>query len=161
MVAIITDVMLCHKTDSFFPAELTNTPLKKENKIIGRVFVFNNISERIKIEKIKDEFISTVSHELRTPLTSIKGSLGLLLGGVTEKLSIQTTDMLQLAYDNSDRLNILINDLLDLSKLDSLGFHLVLAPIELNNQIEKAINSNLGYAEKFHINIKSATDIYR
>jgi len=78
---------------------------------------FHDITERIRAERIKSEFVSTVSHELRTPLTAIMGALGLLMGGVMGPLSEQAKEMISIAHKNSQHLTFLINDLLDMEKL--------------------------------------------
>lgn len=78
-----------------------------------------DLTQRREVEKLKDEFVSTVSHELRTPLTSIRGALGLLEGGVTGLLSEEALGMVQIARVNADRLIRLINDLLDLEKIEA------------------------------------------
>ncbi|GGD73388.1 PAS domain S-box protein [Lacimicrobium alkaliphilum] len=76
-----------------------------------------DITERKKLDKMKEEFIATVSHELRTPLTSIKGSLGLLAGGAAGELSEKANNLILSAQRNTARLMLLINDLLDMEKL--------------------------------------------
>lgn len=76
-----------------------------------------DISERKRLERMKDQFIATVSHELRTPLTSIKGSLGLLAGGAAGELPDKAQKLLETAERNTSRLMLLINDLLDMEKL--------------------------------------------
>jgi signal transduction histidine kinase len=81
------------------------------------IAVIRDIEERKRIERMKNEFVSTVSHELRTPLTAIAGSLGLVNGGALGAVPASMQQMLQIAQDNSQRLNLLINDLLDMEKL--------------------------------------------
>ncbi len=78
-----------------------------------------DISERREVERLKKEFVSTVSHELRTPLTSIRGSLGLLAGGVLGELPPQAAEVIAVAERNVLRLVRLINDILDLERFDS------------------------------------------
>ncbi len=85
----------------------------------GVVAVATDISERRRIERMKDEFVSVVSHELRTPLTSIRGSLGLLLGGLAGGLPPKATELLEIAHTNTQRLIGLINDILDLDKIEA------------------------------------------
>jgi PAS domain S-box-containing protein len=82
----------------------------------GFVGVVRDITELKKIERMKNEFISTVSHELRTPLTSIVGSLGLVRNGAAGALPEKALAMIDIAYNNSDRLVRLINDMLDIEK---------------------------------------------
>jgi CheY-like chemotaxis protein len=81
--------------------------------------VFRDVSERRAVERMKDEFTSVVSHELRTPLTSIRGSLGLLAAGVLGPLSDKAQHMVDIAVANTDRLVRLINDILDIERMES------------------------------------------
>ncbi len=78
-----------------------------------------DISDRREIERLKDEFVSVVSHELRTPLTSIRGALGLLAGGVLQTQPEKAQRMLNIAVNNTDRLVRLINDILDIERIES------------------------------------------
>jgi len=115
---------------------------------LGRVF------ERKKIENMKSEFISTVSHELRTPLTSIKGSLGLIVSGVTGKLSDGLNDMVNIAYNNSDRLVRLINDILDIEKIEVGKMEFNLEVLELAPLMERVVAENNGYAEEYKVRLE-------
>jgi len=81
--------------------------------------IFRDVTARLEIEKMKDEFVSTVSHELRTPLTSIRGALGLLTGGVLSADPAKARRMLEIAVANTDRLIRLINDILDIERIES------------------------------------------
>ncbi|KDE39016.1 diguanylate cyclase/phosphodiesterase (GGDEF & EAL domains) with PAS/PAC sensor(s) [Nitrincola lacisaponensis] len=114
----------------------------------GRKLIWSmieDISERKRIELMKREFISTVSHELRTPLTSITGALGLLKGGVVCELPESMRDMLEIAHRNSLRLTHLINDLLDMEKIEAgkLQFKMQVQP--LMPLIEQALEENRSY----------------
>jgi PAS domain S-box-containing protein len=81
--------------------------------------IFRDVTARLEIEKMKDEFVSTVSHELRTPLTSIRGALGLLTAGVLNAEPAKARRMLEIALANTDRLIRLINDILDIERIES------------------------------------------
>jgi signal transduction histidine kinase/CheY-like chemotaxis protein/CHASE1-domain containing sensor protein len=81
--------------------------------------IVRDMTERRAIERMKDEFISVVSHELRTPLTSIRGSLGLLAGGMLGSIPEKGQRMLDIAVNNSERLIRLINDILDIERMES------------------------------------------
>ena len=104
--------------------------------------------ERRQVERMKSEFVSTVSHELRTPLTSIRGSLGLLAGGVVGELPPQASDMVGVALRNSERLLRLINDILDLEKMESGKLDFQLEPHELGGLLGQAMEAHHGYAEE-------------
>ncbi len=104
-----------------------------------------DITERIKIEQMKSEFISTVSHELRTPLTSISGSLGLVMGGVLGEIPEQASRIIDVAHRNSQRLTYLINDLLDMEKLEAGKMRFDMQRQNLLPLIELSIESNSAY----------------
>lgn len=88
-----------------------------------------DVSQRKAVERLKDEFVSTVSHELRTPLTSIRGALGLMAGGVVGALPEHAVELLGIAQTNTERLVRLINDILDLDKIDAGKFDLRVGPV--------------------------------
>lgn len=123
-------------------------------KVIDRTLytaIIHDLTERTKINQMKDEFISTVSHELRTPLTSIKGVVGLLLGGALDNDMEKKKSMIEVSYKNIGHLEMLINDLLDINKFQSAGDRLQLTTIRINDLIDKAIRANQGYAEKYNV----------
>lgn len=115
------------------------------------VAVVRDISERRRIEQLKDEFVSTVSHELRTPLTSIAGSLGLLSGGAAGPLPEKAARLIQIAQANSQRLVRLINDILDIEKIESGKLRLELAPLDLRVIAERSIEGVQGYARELGV----------
>jgi PAS domain S-box-containing protein len=102
-----------------FPVEFTSTPILKGSEVLGEVIVFKDITDRREAERAKNEFTAVVSHELRTPLTSIRGSLGLLESGVLGELPEKGQRMIKIAIENTDRLVRLINDILDLERINS------------------------------------------
>lgn len=107
-----------HREGREFPIELTISPLQTEHGQTFNAFL-RDITERREVQRAKDEFISIVSHELRTPLTSIRGSLGLLAGGALSDSPAKGERMLQIALENTDRLVRLINDILDIERMES------------------------------------------
>lgn len=107
---------------------------------------------------MKNEFISIISHELRTPLTSIRGSLGLLLGGVAgEELPPQTRRLLEIAGNNTQRLLLLIDDLLDIQKIEAgeMAYHF--KTIDMVALLQQAIAENEGYGRQFGMHFRLAT----
>ncbi len=110
-----------------------------------------DITQRKQVDRLKNEFISTVSHELRTPLTSIRGSLGLIAGGVAGPVSERVKSMIDIAYKNSERLVRLINDILDIEKIESGKMVFQFRPFELVPLLEQAIEANRAYGEQYQI----------
>ncbi len=103
-----------------FPVDYVVTPIVEDDeRILGAVVTFQDVTQRRAVEQMKNEFISIVSHELRTPLTSIRGSLGLLASGLLKKFPDKADKMLKIAVENTDRLVRLINDILDIERLES------------------------------------------
>jgi PAS domain S-box-containing protein len=117
----------------------------------GAVAVLHDITERRHIEQLQRDFVSTVSHELRTPLTSISGSLGLINGGALGPVPASMTAMLSIAQQNSQRLSLLINDLLDMDKLLAGKMDFNLQEQALLPLLEEALRSNQGYAEQYQV----------
>lgn len=115
----VADEVLWRRDGDSFPAEYVSTPIWEDGEIVGGVLAFMDISHRRAVERMKNEFISIVSHELRTPLTSIRGSLGLLAAGVGGELGDQGRRMVEIAVNNTDRLVRLINDILDVERMES------------------------------------------
>lgn len=117
------------------------------------VAISRDLTERRNIDKLKSEFISTVSHELRTPLTSILGSLGLLRGGVAGELPAEFKPMIDIAFHNSERLVRLINDILDIEKIDAGKMRFELKTVELMPLVEQAVEVNRGYADHHQVTL--------
>jgi PAS domain S-box-containing protein len=113
---------------SSFAVEYLCTPILERGRSHGAVILFRDVTERRAVERMKEEFVSIVSHELRTPLTSIRGSLGLIASGMLGGVPERGQRMLDIAITNSDRLVRLINDILDVEKLDSGGVKMNLQP---------------------------------
>jgi len=135
--------------------EVSKAPLRNENnEIVGILGSYIDISERKRIESMKDEFVSTVSHELRTPLTSINGSLSLLLGGAIESLSPQVQNLLDIASRNTQRLLSLINDILDLQKMEAGKMKYVFLPIDIADLLVKSVEENGEYAKNYSVTLK-------
>lgn len=109
---------------------------------VSRVFgVAQDISERYEIDRIKDEFIGIVSHELRTPMTAIQSSLMMLSSGAFAKKPEQAADMLRIAQTNTDRLVRLVNDILDLERLEAGEAELMLQPYPIADLIKAVIET--------------------
>lgn len=136
------------KDRSRLPVRVSVTALRNHaGSVSGYVVIAGDMSERRLVERMKDEFISVVSHELRTPLTSIKGALGMLVGGLLEKAPARAGRMLQIASQNTDRLMRLVNDILDLERLQSGQLSLDKTRNEASELMRQASDSVRGMAE--------------
>jgi len=148
------------KDGSRFPVLLSVTEMTDEHGAsIGYLGMGLDITERKRIERMRDEFISTVSHELRTPLTSIRGSLGLLIGNVFGQMPEQAKSLVEIAGRNADRLLHLINDILDVNKIESGKMTFNFEPVQLPDLLQQAIEQNQSYGEQFRVLLRLADSI--
>ena len=104
------------------------------------VTVLRDISREAEVERLKNEFISTVSHELRTPMTSIKGYTDLLVNERVGVLSEQQRRFVQVIKNNADRLTALVNDILDISRIETGRIKLQIEPLNLGTLINDAVD---------------------
>jgi len=115
-----TDDDVCWRDDgTSFAIEYDHVPLHKDGAAVGAVLTCRDVSARRAVERAKDEVIGTVSHELRSPLTAVRAALGLLASGQVGQLSEAGQRMVDIATTNTDRLLRLIQDLLDLERLNA------------------------------------------
>jgi PAS domain S-box-containing protein len=140
---------------SIFPMEiaLTETLLGS-----GRLFVaaVRDVTERRALERVKNEFVSTVSHELRTPLTSIAGALSLMASGTAGPLPAKAQALMTIARSNCDRLTRLINDILDLERIEAGKMVFEFGPVELPALLQQGLADNLEYARKYGVRLELA-----
>jgi two-component system, OmpR family, sensor histidine kinase VicK len=130
---------------------LTLSPVKDDQgEVTGSSLIVRDISA---LEKMKDEFVAVVSHELRTPLTSIRASLGLLLSGKLGELPPAGKQFVEIAVNNSDRLVRLINDILDLQRLDAGKMTLVKHPCDLADLMQHAVEIMQGMADEAGVSL--------
>ena len=116
-----------------------------------------DLTEMRRAQKLKDEFIAVVSHELRTPLTALRGSLGLLENQVAGELPPQAREMVGLALKNADRLGLLINDLLDMEKIETGAMKFDMGAIELQKLLQSALELNASYAAPLGVQLRLET----
>lgn len=135
------------KQNNFIPVELTTKKISIQDENILVIFM-QNITERKRLQKMKDEFVSSVSHELRTPLTSIQGSIGLTLGGALGPLTEKMKKMLEIAFENCKRLILIVNDILDIQKIEAGKIDIQIKTLELTKLINETITANKVYADK-------------
>jgi PAS domain S-box-containing protein len=145
------------KDGTLFPMDLSISEFRSGGEILFSGVV-RDITQRKQIERMKSEFISVVSHELRTPLTSIRGSLGLLANSRDAGLPAPTLELLEIARRNSERLVVLINDILDMEKLESGKMRVLLQPVALDELLTDAVTANAAYATRFGVTLNLWTE---
>jgi signal transduction histidine kinase len=154
---IIREVHMCIATAGQTPrfVACNGGPLTgADGQSLGAVIVMHDISERRRVDLLKRSFLAAVSHELRTPLTSISGSIDLLLGQAGGQLPTPAQAILRIAHTNARRLNALVNDLLDIEKLESGHMRLHVQPEALLPLLQSALDANAGYAASFSITLE-------
>ena len=140
------------KDGSEFPAEASISKLKLGEKTFYTVYL-QDVSHRRQIERMKNEFVSVVSHELRTPLTSIHGSLGMLATDLIEASSEDGKRLLQIATDSTERLVRMINDILDIERIESGKVRMCLSICQLGDLLAQAVDIIQPLADKAQVKI--------
>src|SRR6202171_1041233 len=149
------DDVFWRKDGTSFPTEYSFTAMCDEaGSAFGAVVTFRDVTERRAIERLKSEFVSTVSHELRTPLTSIRGALGLLSSGLLGPIGEKGQRMLEIAVSNTDRLVRLINDILDLERIESGKVELVRGRVDANAVMVQASEGLQSMAEEAGVRLR-------
>ena len=138
--------------------ELNQTYIAHQRKGLT-VLLMRDITERKRIEQLKEEFVSTVSHELRTPLTAINGAIGLLAGGVVGQVAPAQQQLLDIAQANGQQLSLLINDILDIEKLTAGKMELHMQRLSLMPLVLQAKNRNLPLAQQNNVQLKIQSDL--
>lgn len=118
-----------------------------------------DITERKRVEKMKSEFVSTVSHELRTPLTAIRGALGLVGGGALGAVSEPVGAMLKIASNNTERLLLLINDILDIQKIESGQMVFRFKSLEVSPFLRQLLLDLAAYGEQYDVRFELVREV--
>ncbi len=113
--------------------------LDKSGDRLGQLYAYHDLTWEKTIDQVKSGFIAIASHELRTPMTSIKGSVDLILTGCAGELSAEAKELLDVAHSACDRMIRLINDILDLSKIEAGQIKLRLAPMDLADAVNRSM----------------------
>ncbi|WP_372626875.1 PAS domain-containing protein [Arsukibacterium sp.] len=133
--------------------ELAKMLPPQENPELIMVGSVQDVTERMQLQQMKDQFVSTVSHELRTPLTAISGALSLLLSGHLAEFDPKVSKLLQIAQGNTNRLQHLINDLLDIEKLTAGKVKLDMEALLLKPQLELALSNLQPFALEYQVTL--------
>ena len=113
-----------------------------------------DVGRLTELERLKRDFVSTVSHELRTPLTSMRGAIGLILGGKVGELPTRAKDLLQIAMTNTERLIRLINDILDVERMDAGQTALRHEPLRLKALVESTLSGLEAFARGHSVTLE-------
>ncbi|PIE80100.1 MAG: hypothetical protein CSA11_09315 [Chloroflexi bacterium] len=119
------------------------SPVLAGRQFFGTVSIFRDITKEVEVDKLKSEFVSTVSHELRTPMTSIKGYADLMLMGAAGTMSPPLERYLKVIKNNADRLHMLVNDLLNISRIETGKTTLDLRPLDIPQIIDQIVEGHL------------------
>lgn len=159
----VRDEVFWRKDETAIPVEYTANPLIEDGRISGMVIAFQDVTERRRLERMKEEFISTVSHELRTPLTALRASLGLVASGSLDNRPEKLKQMVQMAIGNSERLMRLVNNILDFDRGEKGRLVLHHKHVEADDLLRRAADAAEHSASLAQIALKvnaAATPVY-
>jgi PAS domain S-box-containing protein len=140
--------------------EWSLTPLvNQENRVISVIVQGRDVTQQLEAERMKQEFTSTLSHELRTPLTSIIGSLQLINSGVLGDIDKDVLELTTIAERNGQRLLDLINDILDVEKIESGKLTLFPEALALGELITESLALNRGFADRFKVRLATVGEV--
>jgi signal transduction histidine kinase len=123
-----------------------SSPIISQRGVQGRVFTYTDVTVESDVDQMRSEFVSMASHELRTPLTSVHGALQLALTGSGDQLAAEDRELLEISLSSTERLVRMVNDLLDLSKIEAGRMPLLLAPVDVAALLEQAARGMQGFA---------------
>lgn len=147
------DLVGRRRDGSEFPIEVGLNPIQAVDELMV-LSVVVDISQRKRAERLKDEFVAMVSHELRTPLTSISASLGLLAGKWATRLPESAARLLTIANANSQRLVRLVNDILDIEKMEDGHLVFNMGKVPVRSLIESVIETNRAFVASYGVSIR-------
>lgn len=154
--AVPLELRLRRPDGSYVWIELIANNLLHDPHIQGVVINARDVTTRHEMEQMKRDFISTVSHELRTPLTSIHGALGLLASGKLGDVPVKGQRMLEIAVKNTDRLVRLVNDILDIERMDSGAIRMEMKPVDAGELLSHSADVMRSMAEAAGVQLKVA-----
>src|SRR5437867_3692731 len=154
------DASLRDRIELTFPRQATYqrvvAPARDSSgSLLGHIVLYRDVTHEVEVEKAKTEFVSVVSHELRTPLTSVKTSLTLLLEGAGGKLEPAAHELLEVALRNADRLIRLVNDLLDLSRLEAGRLQFRLEPVAMSEAVAAGVEMVAAFAKARGVTLRT------
>ncbi|MGE0548494.1 MAG: PAS domain S-box protein [Kofleriaceae bacterium] len=149
----VADEVFWRKDGTCFPVEYVSTPIAGTGTSMGAVVAFRDISARLAVDRMKDEFISVASHELRTPLTSIRGALNVVASGQLGELPPKSRRMIDIAMQSTNRLMRLTNQMLDLERLRESPMVPIAERCDAAVLVEESVNDMRGLAQQLEIEL--------
>ncbi len=135
------------KDNAKFPASVTASPITFEGKVIGAIGIFRDITKEKEVDRMKTDFVSTVSHEIRTPLTTIREGISQALDGILGEITDKQRDVFTIALEDSDRLKRIIDNLLDIAKIEA-------GKVELKKELADIVSLVKASASAFSLSAK-------
>jgi PAS domain S-box-containing protein len=133
-----------------------SAPVRQEKgDVLGRIIAFRDVTKEKEVERMKDEFVSIVSHELRTPMTSLGGSLSLVLDGTVGEINEDQKELLEIAKNNTTRLIRLINDILDISKIESGKIKMKSDSVSVPEIVRDSLAGIASFADNYGVSLSS------
>jgi len=153
-VSRAVQLRIVRKNGSLAQAEVNASPIMSDGKITGVQAIIRDVTERHAIERMRDRFISTVTHELRTPLVSMKGYVDLALSAGPGQMSKEVESRLQVAKRNTDRLLSLVNDLLDVQRMQAERLRLEIQPTDFNKVVDSCMAEIQPFLEEKKLSLR-------
>ena len=125
----------------------------KSGAFIGTASLLQDVTEQVELDEAKSEFVSTVAHELRTPLTALKGSLGLILGGAAGEVDPRLRELMGIAQNNCNKLIRLVDDMLDIAKIESGHLSLELEIVPVHERVASAVKQMAQFAGERQVSL--------
>jgi PAS domain S-box-containing protein len=134
-------------------------PVHLRSDFLGTVSIFQDITHQVEVDRLKSEFVATVSHELRTPMTSIKGYAEIMLMGAAGAMNEQQKRFLEVIKSNTERLTVLVNDLLDVSRIEAGRVNLSFQSLNLDELAQEILQSYTQRAREENKAISISSDV--
>jgi signal transduction histidine kinase len=153
-IKVFPDHAFLRQGDKQVPVAGTSSPIRnQDDEIVGTITVFQDITERHELDKLKDSFISVAAHQLRTPLGSMRWSMELLLNNDLGELPKPAYEVLQTLYQNSERMRLLVNDLLNTSRIEQNRGQEEKVAVSLKQLLQVAVDTLLAEAQKKNLEV--------
>lgn len=154
----VDDYAFERKDGTLFPVAYTASPIFEDGRVVGSVVAFQDMTKFREVDEMKQQFVSTVSHELRTPLTSIRGYLEALIEDEAGPLNEEQREYAEISYRNAKRLEMLVGDLLTVSRLDSGRFSMRVEKIEIDTILGQLQEEFRPVAEEKNLSLSIASE---